>query len=699
MKTIAFFFHSWYTVYEPRLGGESIRKERYKIMRSNRKDIALLPGIHPYTTPEAIPVTYTLGEETYHGFPSAFSPQVIRRRVDANVSEAVITATTPQGLTLRAECTEFSDFPVVEWVMYITNNGSENSPIISNWSLDLTIPCTAPVLYHGNGDTCTPDGYEWWREPVTEEGILKRPCGDGTPCNGAFPYMRLLGQQQGVNIAVGWSGTWRLTARAETAGDQELVHLTVGQECFRSYLKPGETVRTPRLTLQIFDGGEDLPSGMTPDDRGRNLWRSFYFQHILPRENGRPLPPKLVLHTWMIDGLPEFCGVTEKNQIDAVDTYLSKGFKPDIWWVDAGWYPCNNDWPTTGTWVPHPEHFPRGMGPVGEKLEKEGIDFLVWFEPERVRRGTTLWNEHDDWLLHFPFDNNPWLEDNALLDLGNPAACDWLIDTVDELIKTSHIKIYRQDFNFAPAPYWAGNTPPDREGLLENLHIQGYYRYWDTLMERNPGLWMDSCASGGRRNDLETMRRSVPLHYTDVGYGDHYVKQKQHREMFEWIPYFRAHTLNWDEPDGNYNGQPHTVDDFAYHNALTPAMTSMIEYYHPDEAFAVGRRFHPVWRRAAELELTCDYYPLTECRKSTEDWYAMQFDGDREGFIQIIRNVRVKADSLTLRNLHIETDKTYTFTDELGHRSFSVSGAVLAAEGFSDKLPHRSGVIWFYTKQ
>ena len=40
----------------------------------------------------------------------------------------------------------------------------------------------------------------------------------------------------------------------------------------------------------------------------------------------------------------------------------------------------------------------------------------------------------------------------------------------------------------------------------------------------------------------------------------------------------------------------------------------------------------------------------------------------------------------------------YTFTDELGHRTFTVSGAKLAAEGFSDKLPHRSGVIWFYTK-
>ncbi len=666
-------------------------------MKTTRQDMALFANLHPYTSPDAAPLRYTIGGTTYRGIPTDWNPTVTRRRLDACMTETVIAAVTPEGLSVRAECTEFCDFPVVEWVMYISHDIDENcdntrldSPVISDWHIDLTLPCRTPRLYHGNGDSCEPGGYRFRTDEVTEAGITKRPRGDGCSCAGAFPYMRLLGADSGVNVAVGWSGTWQLDARYESIGDTDFVHLTVGQATFRSYLKPGETVRSPRLTLQAFDGGHD---------RGRNLWRSFYFAHLLPRSDGQPLEPKLVLHTWMIDGLPEFCGVTEKNQIEAIDTYIRGGLKPDIWWIDAGWYPCGNDWTVTGNWRHNPEHFPNGMTCVGEKCAAEGIDLLVWFEPERVRRGTELWQEHPEYLLFYHGPQNDWWEQNALLNLGNPEALSWVIETVDKLIKETGIKVYRQDFNIAPAVYWDTNTEPDREGILENLHTLGYYKYWDTLLERNPGLWIDSCASGGRRNDPETMRRAVPLHYTDIGYGDHHVKQLQHREMFEWIPYFRAHNYNWDEPNGDYNGQSHGIDDFGYHNALAPCVTSMIEYYDSDETFAVGRRFHPVWRKAAKLELSCDYYPLTECRENTADWYAMQFDGETEGFVQIIRNVRVTGDRITLTNLHIDESKTYTFTDELGKRSFTVSGSRLAAEGFSDVLPHRSGVVWFYTKE
>ena len=81
--------------------------------------------------------------------------------------------------------------------------------------------------------------------------------------------------------------------------------------------------------------------------------------------------------------------------------------------------------------------------------------------------------------------------------------------------------------------------------------MQGHLDFWDTLLERHRWLLIDSCASGGRRNDLETMRRSVPLHYTDFGYGLHPVKLDFQQTMYEWLPVLQRDNGNpgtWPKP-------------------------------------------------------------------------------------------------------------------------------------------------------
>ena len=94
-----------------------------------------------------------------------------------------------------------------------------------------------------------------------------------------------------------------------------------------------------------------------------------------------------------------------------------------------------------------------------------------------------------------------------------------------------------------PLDFWRRNDAPDRQGITENLHVQGYLAYWDELRRRHPDLLIDSCASGGRRNDLETMRRAVPLHPTDYNYWHLAAKQAFHHSLFQWIPYFGSNTV------------------------------------------------------------------------------------------------------------------------------------------------------------
>ena len=652
-----------------------------------KEDMALLPKLLFYTDPSSVPLSFRYGGQLVRGIPSAFHPTVERRQLDANLLQVIIRGQDEKGLQIQAEYLQYHDYPVTEWLVYFTNQGKEPTSVLSDICIaDVVIEGQNPTLVYGNGDTGDEEGYEWFWEKV-DHPIDLHPT-DGTSCRGAFPYMRLLLEGWGVNIAIGWPTPWKAVFTPAKDG----INLKAGQHRTHMSLLPGETMRTPRITLMGFTGGED---------RARNLWRRWYFAHILPRENGAPIPPKYCLHNWMAEGMPEFTGANEQNQCGALEDYIQNGLRPDIWWIDAGWYPCDGEWTQLGTWRPDEKRFPNGLAPVGEICQKEGTQFLLWFEPERVRPGSQLYNEHPEWLLQRTMEDGTYYP-HILLNLGNKECCDWVIQTVNRIIREGHVSVYRQDFNFDPLPCWIQNEAPDRIGALENLHVQGYLRFWDAILAENPGLWIDSCASGGRRNDLETMRRAVPLHYTDVGYGNHPVKQKQHRQMFEWIPYFRAHNMSWDNPqDGSYT--PPTgreVDRFAYHCAMAPAITDMTPYHAPPEAFALAREMKAIWHRAAELMLTGDYYPLTLCRRDPRDFYAMQFHNSDsgQGFFQVLANSQCTPGLFAARLKGLKEGARYRIEDLESHTVKHLTGAQMMTE-IPVELPRRTGVIWFYEEE
>ena len=647
------------------------------------KEMELINKLLPYVSPDKIPLTFYYGNEQIRGIPAAFNPKVRLLRPDASMDMYIIEGTDAKGLTLRAEYMEYRDFPVTEWVAYFTNNGTENTPVISDIRIiDGFFTGENPVFVHGNGDNCQPSGYEMYSEALTGPVTTHPYDHSGTPCCGASPYMNLIFDSYGIKIGVGWPAQWSATAAPAEGG----AALTIGQQRCAFCIRPGETMRTPRVNLLGYTGGEN---------QGINMWRKWYIKHILPRENGEPVPPKLCLHVFA-EGGPEFTGATEEQQVGGIVKYTERGLTPDIWWIDAGWYTCNLDWPFTGTWEHDKERFPNGLKPIGEKCEEAGAKLLLWFEPERVHEGTWLADEHPEWILYRSGENPK--QHTGLLNLSLREVQDWLIAHVDGLIKEYHIGIYRQDFNYDPMPNWIANEGEGRIGALENLHVQGYLRYWDSLQRLNRGLYMDSCASGGRRNDLETMRRAVTLQYTDVGLGVHPIKQKQHRYMFEWMPYFRAHNYNWCDAEGVYDRGDFPPDRYSYHVAFAPAVTNVVNRNAPEKELALAREMTPIWRRAAKLMLSGDYYPLSECRRSPEDWYAMQFEDENagEGFIQAIRNSQCKEESYTMKP---KADKgtVYSFFNPETGESFRKSGEELSG-GFTVSLSRQSGAVWFYTK-
>jgi alpha-galactosidase len=644
-----------------------------------------------FSNPGNLPISFRYGGQPVNGIPESWNPVVSKNGIDANMDQIVINGFDAQtGLSVKVECLVYRDYAVVEWTAYLSNQGTQPSPILSDFlGLSASFEMASPGrVIHCNGDFYSADGYTP-QETILAEGKPLRiaPVG-GRPCDQAFPYFRLTGEGCGLTLAVGWPGQW--SAQFAQTGGQ--VRIEAGQEKTHLRLNPGETIRSPRITLMTWVGEEK---------RAVNLWRRWYLNHVLPRPNGKPLQPLLAVTA--SDEGNEFTGATEENQICYANRFKAAGVDFDIWWLDAGWYPCANEkgeriWWLTGTWTPDPERFPRGLRPVTENLAGHGARLLLWFEPERVTRGSRLDTDHPEWLLRIAGEDG-----NRLFNLGNPAARSWLTEHICRTIQHEGIGVYRQDFNFDPLPFWRGNEAEDRQGAVENFYVQGYLRYWDDLLERNPGLWIDSCASGGRRNDLETMRRAVPLHYTDYGYGKPTAKLSFHQTLFQWLPYFKEWTMDWEIEEGAVYNNPKTnapLDSYTFHCSLAAFYWPIINIKSDTIDHSSELRQIDLWRKAAPILLNGDYYPLTPFHARKDGWVGFQFDLPEQGrgFVQTIRPAACTQEIFVVSPEALSKESRYIFENPESGERIEATGEQLAQQGFSVTLPGRSGALWFYRR-
>jgi alpha-galactosidase len=383
----------------------------------------------------------------------------------------------------------------------------------------------------------------------------------------------------------------------------------------------------------------------------------------------------------------EYNCLTADYAIALVKRYQQFKVIPEVFWLDAGWYTgCGWDkgdwWQNVGNWTVEKDRFPDGLRPVADAVHSVGAKFMVWFEPERVRKGTQFDKLNPDWLLRLPGN------DNALFNLGNSEARMFLTDYISDFIKKEGIDYYRQDFNFDPMLYWEKNDKPDRIGMSEIRHIEGLYAYWDSLLVRFPNMIIDNCASGGRRLDIETITRSAPLWRTDYQYGEPNGYQCHTYGLNFYLPIhgtaiyksdnytFRsglgaAAVMNWEVTGRNSESIPAMQKSLAEYKLLRP-------YYYGD------------------------YYPLTDTLNIIRDniWLAYQMNrpSSGDGIIIAFRRKDCIQESIIVKLRGVDPKATYQLFNEDTRANETLTGQELK-NGYSVNLADRPGsVLIFYKK-
>ncbi|MCL2623361.1 MAG: alpha-galactosidase, partial [Planctomycetaceae bacterium] len=358
-----------------------------------------------------------------------------------------------------------------------------------------------------------------------------------------------------------------------------------------------------------------------------------------------------------------------------IDGYVKENIPIDYWWMDAGWYPCFDEWWKTGTWEPDPARFPKGLREVSDHAATYGIKTLVWFEPERVHSGSWLAENHPEWLL--PGDPD------SLFDLGNPEAWAWAVQHFDRLVKEQRIGYYRQDFNMPPLDYWRRNDAADRQGITEIRHVEGYLAYWDELRRLNPGLLIDTCASGGRRNDLETLRRAIPLHRSDY-HRDPDANQAQTYGIAQWMPFF---------------GIGGGGDDYILRSTVAPCNTFGVDMRIENQNLD-SMREHLALRDRIKKFYLGDFYPLSAWSLDLSLWMAWQYDLPEagQGMIQVFRRDQSEYEAAAYRLRGLNSELFYRIEDVDVGEIGVFKGQELMERGFRVTIPEkRTAKVFIYT--
>jgi alpha-galactosidase len=592
------------------------------------------------------------------------------KEIDARVTQYSQVYTDPQtGLEVRMEGLEYHDFPTVEWTLYFKNTGNSDTPILEDIeSLDTLLERDGDgefVLHHNKGAPASASDYEPYETSLEKNSSFSLSAKGGRPSNKDLPYFNLSWSHGGTIIVVGWPGQW--SGKLDRDGENG-IRVRAGQELTHFKLLPGEEVRTPRIVMMFWQGDWR---------RSQNLWRRWMMAHNMPRPGGSLPPPQMSGNTSR--EFVEMTEATDREENQFVDLYVADGLKPDYFWMDAGWYPNHGGWVNTGTWEVDASRFPTGLRAVSDHAHEKGIKIILWFEPERVTPHSWLYDHHPEWLLQAKSDPGDQLYDKSwrLFNFGNPQALEWITNHIDRLITEQGVDLYRQDFNMDPLNFWRANDSPDRQGITEIRYVTGYLAYWDELRRRHPNMLLDSCASGGRRNDVESLRRAVPLTRSDylLEPVEPLSQQMQTLGMAQWIPFFGTGTSG--------------VDPYVFRSQMTPAIITSWDLRRKDADTTAMRRLVEQWRTVAP-NYYGDFYPLSSYSLSNEVWAAMQFDRPElgEGFVEVFRRSRSPYDTAHIRLEGLDPNAHYHLANLDTSVTTDAPGKELMEDGIELQLKH-----------
>ena len=286
-----------------------------------------------------------------------------------------------------------------------------------------------------------------------------------------------------------YSGNFSIQAEVSQA---DTTRLTVGIQDtqFEFHLEPGECFTTPEVILSFSDKGLGQLSRNYHKAIRNNVCRGKY------KTARRPV----LINNWeatYFDFTPEKLVAIAKD---------AKELGIEMLVMDDGWFgKRDSDFSGLGDWFVNEKKLKGGLKDLVEEVNKTGMKFGIWFEPEMISEDSDLYRAHPDWALTIPGRPFSRARHQLVLDFSREDVRTYIFERMCEILESANIEYVKWDANRHLTDVWSAQLPADRQGEVFHRYILGLYDFLEKLTQRFPDILIEGCSGGGGRFDAGMM--------------------------------------------------------------------------------------------------------------------------------------------------------------------------------------------------
>lgn len=392
------------------------------------------------------------------------------------------------GMQVELLYTVFYDTDVITRSVKVTNIGTQHFYLTKVYSacIDMDNRDFDMVSMHGS----------WARERHIQRktlgfGMQNVSSIRGVSSHQGHPFLALADknttQEQGEIYAMNFVYSGNFRAQAEVSQfDYVRMSMGIHPDNFCWKLECGESFQAPEVVMVYTDKGFD---GMT------TAFHRLYRKHLIRGEYKDKKRP-ILINNWEATYF-EF----DTEKLLSIAREAAK-LGIEMFVLDDGWFGNrNSDDSALGDWQVNETKLKGGLKYLVDEINKLGMKFGLWFEPEMISPDSDLYKAHPDWAIAIPGRPASEARQQFVLDLSRQEVADCIYEQMAAVLRSANVEYVKWDMNRHLCDLGSYGLPDDRQGELCHRYVLALYRMQDRLTKDFPHLLLENCSSGGARFD------------------------------------------------------------------------------------------------------------------------------------------------------------------------------------------------------